>query len=185
MVSNAPNSSSYMNSHMYDFTDLRTPYRNVPCGVRINSNNYRKDCYCKNSIMDIIDKNPDFTRFRYIINLAQLNKIFDDIQANFTVFVPSDRALSVIPEGVFTNMDISVARQIVNASTLNYRMTYDLLSDSPFSYFTTMNDVQKLFITNIDSVTNINETVTLIYADIQATNGIIHVTDDIIWPYFL
>jgi uncharacterized surface protein with fasciclin (FAS1) repeats len=171
MASLTPNSTSLMNSHMYDFVDLRKCVKGPTT-------------YCKGSLMDLINCNPDFSRFAYIVKLARLDKVFNDIQANFTVFVPSNRSIANISEGVFTNLDISSARQIVLASTLKYRMTSCILKDSPSSYFVTMNPVESLFITNINNITYISNCISIICYDIEATNGIIHVTDQMIWPYF-
>jgi hypothetical protein len=171
MASLTPNSTALMNSHMYDFVDLRKCIKGPPS-------------YCKGSLMDIINSNPDFSRFAYIIKLARLDTVFNDIQANFTVFVPSNCYIKNISEGVFTNLDISSARQIVLASTLKYRMTSDILKDSPASYFITMNPINSMFITNMNNITYISNCISIIHYDIEATNGIIHVTDQMLWPYF-
>jgi uncharacterized surface protein with fasciclin (FAS1) repeats len=165
-----PTTMSLNFSHMYDFTDRR------PSSIPPNR-------YNPNSLMYIIDNNPDFSKFSYVIKLARLDLIYNDIQANFTVFVPSNRGMEqILPEGVFTNLDISSARQIVQASTLKKRITSDLLSDSPSTYFITMNPIEKLLITNISDITYINNCIQIIQTDIEACNGLIHVIDNIIWP---
>lgn len=171
MVSISPNTLPFINSHMYSFNDLR------PCVKKTSS------CYCPNSIMDIINTNQNFTKFRFIIKLAGLDITYDSQLANYTLFVPSDAALSKIPEGVFLNMDIGTARNIVKTATLKNKITFDLIKDSPISSFLTLNDSEKLLITNISGVTNINNCIRLIKPDILACNGVIHVTNDIIWPY--
>jgi uncharacterized surface protein with fasciclin (FAS1) repeats len=167
-----PTTMSLSNSHMYDFVDLR------PSSISPTK-------YNPTSLMYIIDNHPDFTKFSYIIKLARLDRIYNDIQANFTVFVPSDSLIQNIPEGVFTNLDISTARQIVQASTLRYKITSELLSDSPSTYFFTMNPIEELFITNISDITYINNCTKVIYYNIEACNGIIHVIDNIIWPQIM
>jgi uncharacterized surface protein with fasciclin (FAS1) repeats len=172
MTSITPTTMSLDNSHMYSFVDLRKCVKGP-----------KK--YCRGSIMDIINSNPDFSKFSFIIKLARLDDILNDIQANFTVFVPSNRMISDLPEGVLTNLDISSARQIILSSTLKYRITSELLEDSPSSYFVTMNSVEKLFITNINGITYINNCIRVVHKDIQATNGLIHVVDKLIWPYFI
>lgn len=172
MTSISPNSMSLVNSHMYDMVDLRKCI-----------NEPKK--YSKGSIMNIIDNNKDFTRFAYIIKLARLDGVLNDIQANFTVFVPSDKMINNISEGVFTNLDISNSRQIVLASILKHKITSELLSYNPSNYFITMNPTEKLFITNINNVTYISNKIKIIIKDIQATNGLIHVVDQLIWPTFI
>ena len=171
MVSNFPMSMSYNNTHMFDFTDIR------PC---VKKNNTK---YCHNSIMDILNKNPNFSKFRYIMKLSGMDLIYDDAMADFTLFVPSDDCVRAIPEDVFLNLDIGSARDIVKTHTIKRRITYDLLKDSPISYFFSTNDSEKLSVTNISGITTINNCSCVLYPDIQACNGIIHVVNNMIWPY--
>jgi len=172
MTSLTPTTMSLDNSHMYSFTDLRKCIKGPKQ-------------YCKGSIMDIINSNADFSKFAYIIKLARLDNVLNDIQANFTIFVPSNRMINDISEGVFTNLDISSARQIVLTSIIKYRIPSSLLSDSPASYFITMNPVEKLFITNMNNIIYINNCISVVHTDIEATNGLIHIVDKLIWPHFI
>ena len=168
MVSIGPNSQSYNYTHMWDMTDLRVPKQELR--------------YCHGSLMDIVSKNPDFTKFSYMAKLANMQNIFADKQANFTLFVPSDNSIRSLGDGVFMNMDQSTARNIIKGSMLNRRITSDILEDSPASYFLTTQPPNRLFVTNISNHTYINNDVNVINKNIQATNGIIHVVDKLIWP---
>ena len=168
MTSIGPYSQSYNMTHMQNIPDLRGC---LP-----------KQGYFPGSIMDIIDKHPDFTKFNYMMKLSKLNGIYNDPQANFTVLVPSDRALVHIPEGVFINMDDAVARHIIRASTMNNRITSELLEDSPATYFVTMNRIAKLFVSNINGITYVNNDLRVIHKDMEANNGLLHVIDGLIWP---
>ena len=96
-----------------------------------------------------------------------------------TLFVPSDQHLLAKGIGV-TNLDIGSARNIVNASALNRRITRDILEDSPASYFLTRNPSIRLFISNINDRTYINNNVNIIHKDMICTNGIIHVIDSML-----
>jgi uncharacterized surface protein with fasciclin (FAS1) repeats len=167
-----PTTMSLDYSHMYNMVDLRKCIQSP-----------KK--YCSGSLMDIINSHPDFTKFSYIIKTARLDGLLDDIEANVTIFVPSNREINCIDEGVFTNLDISTARQIVMTNMLKYRIPSELLTDSPSSYFTTFNPVEKLFITNINNVIYLNNCTKVIFPDIEASNGLIHVVDNLIWPYFI
>ena len=132
--------------------------------------------------MGIIDKHPDFTRFNYIVRLARLQGILDAEQANFTIFVPSDSALSYLNDSVFVNMDDATARHIVKSSLLDRKITSELLEDSPASFFITKDTPNRLFVSNISGNTFLNNNIRVIHKDIIANNGIIHVTDNILWP---
>jgi len=138
--------------------------------------------YSKNSIMDLINYHPDFTKFLYILKLSEMDVILDKKQANFTIFVPSDTAIKNIPDDVFLNMDQGDAKNIVQSSLLDYRIPKELLVDSPAAYFNTLSPQNRMFVTNINLNTKINNNLNVIYFDIICTNGIIHVVDKLIKP---
>lgn len=180
MTSCMPYSESYNMKHMTHIRDIRGP------NVRFSDSNSKQSRgelkINQSSIMGTIANNPNFSKFRYILKLSNLQGIYNDPQANFTLFVPSDKELSKIPEGVFTNMDDATARHIVHSSTLRNRITSTLLEDSPASYFVTMSRINKLFITNINGETLINNSLKVIEKNIECNNGLIHVVDGLLWP---
>ena len=169
MTSSGPYSQSYNFTHMFDFTDLRG---RLP----------RKEP-CPESIMGIIKNNPDFHIFNFLIKRADLESIYNSLQADFTVFVPSDKfLLSKVSEDVFANMDILTARTIVKTLTLDTRISGEILEDSPASYLYTTLPENRLYITNIGGVTYINGNIKIIKKDIVCNNGVIHVIDGIFIP---
>ena len=74
MVSITPYASSY-DKYMYDFVYLR-PSKPVS--------------YNKNTLMEIITKNPDFTIFSKIVQKAQFEQKLSQTDTDYTIFVPSD-----------------------------------------------------------------------------------------------
>jgi hypothetical protein len=166
MAGITPNCASHNMTHMYDFHDLRSTQKKI--------------IYSPRSIMGIINNNPNFSRFNYMLKLAKLDSIYNDIQANFTLFVTDDKSLSHISEAVFTNMDVLLARHIIQKSTLKNKITAELLKGSPVSYFSTMNRAEKLYITNVDNQTYINSSIKIIDTDLEANNGIIHIVNNLI-----
>lgn len=171
MVSTGP-SYEYKNfTHMFDMPDLRGPLPEIK--------------YNKDSIMYLLNDNPDFSKFKYIIKLANLENIYNDIQANFTLFVPSDKALSHIDDNVFINMDLLTARNIIRSSTLKQRITGAILEDSPISLLHTLDPRNRLRVTNINGRTFLNNSINVIHTNISASNGMIHVVDNLLWPQFM
>lgn len=168
MTSCGPDTQSFNFTHMFDFTDLREP---------IPSERYSPD-----SITGRICDTPSFKKFRYILELSGMAGLYNSPQSNCTLFVPSDEYLKTVPESVFVGMDASQARHILKASTLNRKITHDLLNDSPASYFTTRSPANRMFVSNLNGVTYINNDIRLIHSDIEASNGIIHVIDGLISP---
>lgn len=171
MVSIGPNSQSYNFTHMFDMGDLRGCPKNKP--------------RCENSLMFLIDNNPDFSKFRYMVNLAKMDDLLDNIQADFTLFVPSDMFMNKIDDSVFVNMDIAEARHIVKSSMLDRKITSDLLSCSSAAFFNTKDPPNRLFISNVSGKLYINNDVNIIKADVKANNGIIHVIDKLLLPEML
>jgi uncharacterized surface protein with fasciclin (FAS1) repeats len=168
MTSVGPYSQSNNFQYMFDQPDLRGC---LP-----------KKGECPNSLMRLINNHTDFRKFKYIVNLAKLDGILNDPQADFTLFVPSDDAIQGLGEGVFVNMDDATARHIVKSSMLDRKIPRELLQDSPASYFKTKDPPNRLFITNISGRTCIQNDINIIHFDMQAANGIIHVVDKLIWP---
>ena len=171
MVSNGPNSAYLRMTHMYDFVDLRKFNKQEPS-------------YNKNSLMDIISCNPNYSIFLYILRLSKLDNLYNDLQANFTLFVPKNEFISG-HDSIFLNMDRYTAMNIVKNLTLNNIITSDLLEDSPASYFLTNNRSSKLLITNVNNVTKINNTIEIIEKNIPANNVIIHTINGLVIPQMI
>jgi len=167
MVSTGPYSQSNNFTHMFDFVDLRG---NVSCREDDN-----------NSIMGIINNNPNFSKFKYIVERARMNTTLSDLQSNFTLFIPLDTFISKLE---IEDMDISMARNIVRSSMLDKKITSELLEDTKVAYFFTKSKSNNLFINNMNGITYINGDIQIIQKDIITGNGIIHVTDKIIWPSY-
>lgn len=162
-----PYTQSYNFTHMFNFTDLRG---NLPIKK-----------YRKGSIMYEIQNNPELTKFCYIVKLAVLENVLDNIQANFTIFIPIDS--SITDDDKLVNMELGSARHIVLSSLLNDRMPSEILTDSPASFFNTMDPPNRLFVTNVDRMTRINENINIIQFDTICNNGIIHLVDRLIEPF--
>jgi uncharacterized surface protein with fasciclin (FAS1) repeats len=171
MVSIGPYNEVMNFTHMFNIPDTRGP---LP--IRVET---------PGSLAYLVANHPDFSIYRYILSLSKLDGIYNDLQANFTLFIPSDDALKNIPKSVFINMDYATARHIIKSSTLNRKITSDILEDSKASYYLTNDPPNRLLLTNFDNRTYINGDVNIIHKDMMATNGIIHVIDALIKPLII
>lgn len=169
MVSFTPDTQSYLFTHMSSFVDYRNDKPN-------------KLCVDKDSIYGLVYSNPNFSKFKTIIDKAQMVPFLDEIQANCTVFIASDKHLEHIPDSFFQTMDDGLARQILASSTLPRIIDRDLLTSSPVSYLYTKNPQMRMYVTNISSRTKINNCVTVLQYDIPRSNGLIHLVDGLILP---
>ena len=167
MTSFAPDIQSSNFTHMYDFID----YRNV---------NESKIKFNKESIFGYIYTNPNFSKFQKIIEKAMFCGYLDNTQGNFTIFIPEDTYLKHVPEDFFKNMDIGLAKEILNSLIINGKINKDVLTYSPVSYFYTRNPLTKLYITNISNKTVLNNNCNVIEFNINRNNGIIHLIDNLL-----
>lgn len=168
MTAIGPYTQSNNFTHMFDMPDLR--------------GQHSKQTECSTSLLALINNHPDFSKFRYLVKLANMDGILNSLQTTFTIFVPSDRALEGLDDAVFMNIDTSTARHIVKSSMLNHKITKELIQNSPASFFITKDPPNRLFISNISGRTYIQNDINVIHFDMQAENGIIHVIDKLIWP---
>lgn len=168
MVSLSPDTQSYNFTHMYDFIDYK--------------GNKAPELSKKNTIYNFLVNNPNFSKALSLVNKAMFDGDFNSEQGNFTLFVPSNDSLKNIPDEYFNTMNVGTAKHIINASTLNRRVPKKNLMFSPVAYFNTRNATMRMYITNINDITIINECVNVVKYDINFENGIIHVVDNFIFP---
>ncbi len=170
MTSYTPNCQSLDYTHMYIFNDYR------------NLSNKHKVCTNPDSILGFIYNNPKFSKFFKITERAMMVGQLNNIQANFTIFIPSNDSLQHIPDEFLNTMDDGMAKQIVSASILDRKIDKLLLTRSPVSYFHTKNPEMRMYITNIRGKTEINGMANVIEWDIERSNGIIHIIDTLLVP---
>lgn len=171
-----PGTQSYNFTHMYDQVDLRG------CSPKTDG--------CKGGLMNTLLIHKDFSEFAAIVKKAKLETIFNSPQADFTVFVPDNKAIQRQYHNFASKINISEAQHIVKSLTLKNRITYDLLKDSPMATYTTRDFPNNLTVMNVNGrtiVTNCSErcageSANLIHADILCKNGIIHVIDNVLYP---
>lgn len=169
MVSYTP-TTPYLNfNHMYDFVDYR-------------SKKQPEMCLTQGSIYYLLCRDTRFSKFRSIIDKAKLQGFFDDMQSNISLFIPTDNMLKHIPDSFFQTMDIGLARNILDASSIPKRLKSDLLTSSPVCYYFTKNPSMRMYVTNINKNTRINNCANIVQFDIEANNGMIHIIDNLLVP---
>jgi uncharacterized surface protein with fasciclin (FAS1) repeats len=131
--------------------------------------------------MNHIDKHPQLTKFKKVVERAGLGAQLAQKEANFTLFAPLDQHLKQ-PAHYFDHMDDGLARQIVASSLMDRQIDGALLKSSPVSYYATKNSKMRMYVTNICDRTEINQCATVVKFDVPTDNGVIHLTDNIIVP---
>lgn len=164
MTSSSPYTPSLDMTHMYSFVDYRGVIKTADCKTF--------------SIMNYLDENAEFSKFRDMINKTNMHGKFNSCQSNFTLFI--------VPNTYIKNdiKDIGLANRILNMSTMNNVIDSNLLTSSPSSYYYTLNKEQRLYVTNdYDThTTNVNLCSKVLFFDIKCSNGMIHVLDNLLVP---
>lgn len=175
MVSFGPDVQTTNYTHMYELVEPRncldryTQYRNVE---KIN----------ENSLYGFLYRNNTFSKFKSIVDKAGMAGRLNNIEANYTLFAVPDSHLNHIPEEFFQKMDNGEARQIIDASIMDRKIDRYLITSSPVAYYFTKNPNMRMYVTNIRSITRLNDCVDILKYDISADNGIIHIISGLIIP---
>jgi len=169
MVSMGPNSYSRLYSHMSDFQDIRSDTRST----KVN----------ENSILDILNKTEEFSKFRELLRHSQYESKMNDCNAQITLIVPINEAF---PDDFFYELDKYQASMYVVSNTIfgDRIIPSELLELSPISKISTkFNSPNYMIVKNIDGITYINDCKVII-KDILTKNGIIHVIDKLNLPQY-
>lgn len=168
MVSFAPNTQSYLYNHMSFFTDYEKEEKPLCC---LN----------KNTIYEWLSCNSDMKKFKKLVDKANLRGTLNDIQANSTLFVVPDKFLNLDDRYIET-IDEGSARELIFSLLILRPLGKDLLTSSPVCYFSTKNPRMRMYITNINNITVVNECARVIDFDKWCHNGIIHILNNIVFP---
>ena len=163
MVSTYPNSQP---------SDLSFTYRNYELCIT------NKTQINKNSLLDIIVSNKEFSHFYTLIKKAKMENIFNDTSyRNITVFVPTN---TVLEKYCLTSIDLLFAKNQVNKHIINSQLTLEVLNDTP-TMFLKNKKHQRLLVTNLDGNIYINNVKILNKKNLYiANNGIIHVVSGLL-----
>lgn len=130
------------------------------------------------TIVDIAAGNDDFSTLVAAVSAAGLVETLQG-EGPFTVFAPTDEAFAALPEG-------TVEALLEDIPTLTAILTYHVVPGAVMSG--DLSDGMMAETVNGQSVTiGVGETVTVdgatvTAADIEASNGVIHVIDSVIMP---
>ena len=131
------------------------------------------------TIVEVAAGNEDFSTLVAAIEAGDLVETLSG-DGPFTVFAPTNEAFEALPEGV---LDALLLEE--NQDTLVKILTYHVVPDEVFSADIADGDVatvegQTVTLSTTDGVT-VNEA-TVVTADIEASNGVIHVIDAVLLP---
>ena len=133
---------------------------------------------------DIVDTAASAGTFNTLVAAVQAADLVDTLKGDgpFTVFAPSDEAFAALPEGTVDDLLKPENKEQLIAILTYHVVPGKVMAADVSGAETTASSVQggDLMIDGTDGVTVNGATVT--QADIEATNGVIHVIDTVILP---
>lgn len=129
------------------------------------------------NIVEVAQSDDDFSSLVDALSDAELG---DDLEADgpFTVFAPTNEAFSNLPDGLLDDLTNEQLIQILTYHVLDSEVASgDLDSQQAVEALA----AEDLFIT-ADGEVVVNDLATVVEADIEASNGIIHAVDEVLLP---
>jgi hypothetical protein len=158
------------------------------------------------TLLQIIKEAPSLrlSHFEKVINIAGMEPLLNDIQANMTIFVPSElnlpkTVLKSCNSDYINNVDILTlnfedARKLVNSVIIPNILTTTMMIQSAYTLYKTRDTINKLLIETPHCVQFepytfnkppfgivVNNKSRIVVPDIVASNGIVHIIDK--YPY--
>ncbi len=133
--------------------------------------------------MDIVDTAANAGDFNTLLAAAEAAGLVDTLKSEgpFTVFAPTDAAFAALPKGTVENL-LDPANKDQLAAILTYHVIAGQVMSGDLSDGMTATTVQGSDVTiSTDSGVMVNDA-NVVSADIEASNGVIHVIDKVIMP---
>lgn len=139
------------------------------------------------SLWDFLNQHEDFSIFKYLVTKAQLEYQFNEIQAEITVFIPSDRyMIKKYPVNTFKNMEKHQALRMINFNSLRNKISMKELLSSGSMKLDTRARGHVLYTQSDGDVLTLmgdqGDFAHVIKGDVIVNNAIVHITDTFLLP---
>lgn len=131
------------------------------------------------NFMTYINTNQKTKLFSLIVKKANMEKYLCEHSSGHTLFVPVD---TMDNSKILSMLDPELARKIVNYSMLPYEMDLHTLKSNPFSFLTTKYNHSTLRVSTMNNETLLDGNIKLLHGDAHSSDGIIHLTDKVLFP---
>lgn len=133
---------------------------------------------------DIVDTAVEAGSFTTLVAAVQAAGLEDTLRGEgpFTVFAPTDEAFAALPEGTVASLLLPE-----NLETLQAILTYHVLPGKVMSMDIAGQELSVVTVEGSEVMVNATmgvmvDEATVVTADIEASNGVIHVIDQVIMP---
>jgi len=133
------------------------------------------------TVVEIIENSPDHTALESAVIAADLATTLSDPNGSFTVFAPTDDAFADLPSDILNNLLNNPTGRL--AEILKYHVLGSQVLSSSLSDGQTAPTLQSedITVSITGSTVMINDAVVTV-ADIQGSNGVVHVIDAVMLP---
>ncbi|WP_282038210.1 fasciclin domain-containing protein [Halomonas alimentaria] len=133
---------------------------------------------------DIVDTAVEAGQFETLVAAVQAADLVETLKGEgpYTVFAPTDEAFAALPEGTVESLLEEENRDQLQAILTNHVVSGKIMAeDAMAADSATTVQGQDLTITTMDGSVMIDDA-TVIQADIETSNGVIHVIDSVLMP---
>ncbi len=142
------------------------------------------------TVLDIAAANEDFSTLAAAVEAAGLQDALSDPEATLTVFAPTNEAF----EAALTSLGLTAEELLADTETLTAILTYHVLGDIVTSSDIAAAGTEEIPVETLSgeelavvvgddgTVGFVDQTATVTMADIEASNGVIHVIDAVLLP---
>jgi uncharacterized surface protein with fasciclin (FAS1) repeats len=156
----------------------------IPFGIAACTTHYDDGAQSIEAQMDIVDTAVSAGQFNTLVAAVQAADLVDTLKGEgpFTVFAPTDEAFAKLPDGTVENL-----LKPENKSQLVAILTYHvvpgkIMSTDIAGQKTQVGTVQGSELT-VDATSGVKvDDATVVAADIEASNGVIHVINAVVMP---
>jgi uncharacterized surface protein with fasciclin (FAS1) repeats len=132
---------------------------------------------------DIVETATEAGSFETLLAAATAAELVDDLKGDgpFTIFAPTDEAFAALPEGTVENL-LKPENKDQLISILTYHVVPGKVMSSDLSDDMTAETLQGgNVMIDLDNGVMVNDA-NVVSADVEASNGVIHVIDKVILP---
>lgn len=135
----------------------------------------------KNPISQIVASLPQFTKLDSALTAADLVQTLSGA-GPFTVFAPTDSAFDALPAGTLDSLFADTTGMLSNV--LLYHTVADSLMTSNLVMLDSVVTIQgtAISISVQDSTIILNDSIQIVFSNIEASNGVIHAIDGVLLP---
>lgn len=142
------------------------------------------------TVYDVAAGTDDFSTLAAAVNAAGLEEALSDPSATLTVFAPTNAAF----EAALAALGLTAEELLADTETLTAILTYHVLGDTVTSADLAAAGTEEITVTTLSgedltvivgdggSVSFADQTAVVVTADVEASNGVIHVIDAVLLP---